>query len=529
MPCFHELVDLNDLYNSLRLPPLIVNDFNIDSEEDRTALSEKIFTKHSSDTMNVLPMCSCGKTMGEFTLGSVCPYCDTVVKLVVDELIEPVLWFRRPIGVQKLINPSIYIQLNKFFYKNNFSIIQWLTNTSYKPKSKIPPFVDDVIAAGIHRGYNYFVENFDAIMEFLFSHKIFSHKIASKPIKKRNKKKVVEDEDGINNDTSEDDSIPEVDKKTLRDLITRERNIIFSDYIPLPNKVLLILEDNPLGKWMEFNNIPAIDAILNIAGIDSTNVQSRLRTKQNTTAKAIRQLCEYYRGYHKTNIASKHGIFRKNIISSRCHHSFRVVASSITGPLDYKKTLAPWCAGLTAYRHHVLNKLLKRGYTLNSSIGLLYAHTNKYHKVLDEILKELIAESPYDGLPIIFQRNPSLPMGSAQFFLIEAFKSDLDFGKDACRDTTFGVPILCVKAPNLDFDGDQGNITVINDNNMAKLCENLAPHRNVFVLDTPHKVSKNISIPKNVICTMSNWLLSKERYTFTQSQLDAFAAIPEVD
>ena len=420
MPVYHKLVNLEEVFHTARNKPIILNDLKIVTEQDRESLRNHIYTKHSSDTMNVLPTCDCGNTSGEYAVGDTCVYCGTKVTIVADEIIEPILWFRAPTGVRKLINPAVWVMLNTYFSKSGFSILQWLTDTTYKPKGVIPPFVNEVVDSGIQRGYNYFVDNFDNIIDYLFNHKVFSARLKNRKINSPNH---------------------------LRELIRINRGILFSEYLPIPNKMLLIIEENPLGRYMDFTNTPAIDTVLNVAGIDSNNIHARLRVKENSSAKAINQLAYYYHEYHRKNIAGKPGMFRKNVIASRTHYSFRVVATSITDPHDYTKVLAPWCVGLTTYRHHVMNKLLARGYTLNAAIGLIHKHIRKYLKdPLGDILDEIIAESPYDGLPCIIQRNPSLPMGSAQYFLIKEFKKD---GKDC----TIGVPILTVKAPNLDFDG----------------------------------------------------------------------------
>ena len=58
--------------------------------------------------------------------------------------------------------------------------------------------------------------------------------------------------------------------------------------------------------------------------------------------------------------------------------------------------------------------------------------------------------------------------------------------------------------------------------------QNLAPHRNIFILNEPGKVSDNISIPKTVISSLSNYLSSKQGYNFTQQQIDNFNSLPVI-
>lgn len=55
---------------------------------------------------------------------------------------------------------------------------------------------------------------------------------------------------------------------------------------------------------------------------------------------------------------------------------------------------------------------------------------------------------------------------------------------------------------------DALNLSIAIDNKMAEHWYTLSPHKNVFVLNKPREVSGNISIPKPVVATMSNWMHS---------------------
>lgn len=76
-------------------------------------------------------------------------------------------------------------------------------------------------------------------------------------------------------------------------------------------------------------------------------------------------------------------------------------------------------------------------------------------------------------------------------------------------------------------DSDALNFSIAIDNKMAKMWEALYPHKNVFVLNNPREISGNISIPKPVVATISNFVSSQRGYTFTQEQIDRFNALPD--
>ena len=63
--------------------------------------------------------------------------------------------------------------------------------------------------------------------------------------------------------------------------------------------------------------------------------------------------------------------------------------------------------------------------------------------------------------------------------------------------------------------------TLAVDKKLSKLWMPLAPHTNIFMADSPRRISDNIAIPKTVIATMSNWLDSKDEL-INQSKLERF-------
>lgn len=82
--------------------------------------------------------------------------------------------------------------------------------------------------------------------------------------------------------------------------------------------------------------------------------------------------------------------------------------------------------------------------------------------------------------------------------------------KTNVNDPTTTLSILSVKQFNADFDGDQMNMTLLMDEVSSAQAENLAPHKNMFELNSPRTLSKAASLPKPVVSTISNYLSYKE-------------------
>jgi hypothetical protein len=468
MPVYQKLVSFDEMFSKLAHLPIIVNDLSNITDKDKENIKKLITSRYTSDMISVLPSCQCGETKGEFAISTTCSHCGTVVKSIIEDDIEPLLWFRRPAGVAPLINPMIWILLSERFTMSGFNLVQWLADSTYRPAVKTPRVLQKFIDSGLPRGYNQFCQNFDKYLEFLLSLKEFKKKV----------------------------------KKTdyLVKLIEENRHAIFSEYIPLPNKSLLIIEETNLGVYIDFNIVKAIDAIEMIMSIDSNEIENSNRVKENRTIKAIAKLSEFYIGFVKNSIAGKTGLFRKHILGSRTNFNFRAVISSITEAHEYDEIYAPWCVGVTAFRPHLINKLMKRGYTLNDSIEMLLAHVEKYSPLIDELLQELIRETRNSrGIVVIENRNPTMLSGSAQTKRITKFKTNP-------ADHTVSSSILTVKSTNADFDGDALNFSICIDNFLADKWKTLEPHYNVFEATTPLEISDNISIPKPVISSISNWI-----------------------
>lgn len=468
MGVFAELVDFDHLFHTgVSKTPIIVNEFDDLSESDKADLNNLIYTRYSSDLLSNLPSCECGEIIGEHNVGVRCTACNTLVTSSMEQDLEPLVWMRSPNGVEKLINPIVWTMLNNKFTKSGFEIIRWICDTTYKAAVRVPPVMESVQALNLPRGYNNFVQNFDEIIGLLFSLKEF------KPRK------------------AEEDPI--------QTLIRMYRHCLFSTYLPLPNRSLLVIEENNLGTYVDPIITGAVDAIRTIASIDSPLSNHSIRTKENRTIKTIAQLAEFYDGLYRTTLARKEGVYRKHVFGTRSHFSFRAVISSLTNAHDYDEIHIPWGIGISLFRLHLLNKLLRRGFTPNEAMGFLNEHAQKHHPLLEELFSLLIKEARNQRVATVFQRNPSLERGSAQLMYITKVKSDPDV-------PTVSLSILSVKSYNADFDGDQLNGTLSLDLYTEEELRRLAPHMGCFTLDEPRKISKNISIPAPVVATIASWL-----------------------
>ena len=477
MPVFLKQVNFNEEIRFSSKAPIIINDIVNDTVEDRERNIELTQSRYASDTVTLIPTCRCGETSGMYSTGVICNKCGTpVISSIVDE-IEATVWFRRPVGVSKLIAPHLWIKLKNRFKKKNsaFYVLKWITNPNYKCDCKMPAFMSVVERTyPYQRGYNEFVEHFYEVVDYLYALTAF------KP--------------------------PKGATDALREeIMGLPYGMIFSDYLPIPNKSIMVVEKTRYASYTEPSIIVAIDAIEGMYSIDSETSHIRtIKAKEARTIKAIDGISDFYSCYYGNSLSPKPGMLRKHVFASRGNFTFRTVITSITGPHEYDEAHVPWCVGVAAFREHLKNKLSKLGMSDNQGNALLNSHVHKYHPLIDKLLKELISDTVTRGIPIVFQRNPSLEQGSAQWLRITKFKTDV-------HDLSTSFSILLVNAPNADFDGDEMNGTLLIDTYLDHLFRPLQAQFNIMELNEPYKISSAVTIPKPVISSISNFLEAVSR------------------
>lgn len=503
MGMFFELVDFEQEFIKATKTPTILNDLRENTEKEKEFVNSCIYTRYTSDLLSNIPTCQCGKLFGQNVMDVECPECNTPVRSSIEIELDPLIWIRSPNGVAPLINPTAWEMICNRYTTSGFNVIRWIADLGYKPNLRKPQVLTEIQALNIPRGYNAFVENFDKIIETLNSLGLFKLKPG------------------------------EVDYTLL--LIKKFRKQIFTRYLPIINKSILVFEDDNQGSFVDSTVPGIVNAARIMVGID---VDDRFTQKQreNRAIKAIVQLSEVYQQMNGNSFLSgKPGLIRKHMLGTRSYYSFRTVISSMTQVHHYRELHIPWGVATSVFKIHLVNKLLKRGMTANQAVGHIYAHARKYCPLLDELFNELIASSIHPNLPYVdvrtgetkylkgiactMARNPSLNVNSIQLCYITRIKTDI-------TDQTTSIPILSVEPLNADFDGDAINFTLVLDNFLHEQLSNLSFDSSVLDLSSPMNVSGALAFPKPVISTISHWYRTQEpanaqKYEELRQLLDA--------
>ena len=484
------LADLDAVYHNSQHVVHIVNDISVALASEKEDFNRKIYTRFSGDDLlSNLPSCVCGVTTGEQNKDEYCPECNTpVVDSAMQEL-QPIVWMRAPNGVRSLINPLFWTMVSDFFSRSNFDVLRWVADTNYHPVARVPAVMDAVKAVIPDRGYNYFIDNFQWIVETLMELKVYR----TPP-----KRKLAAD---------------------LMEMMRRYKHCLFPQYVPFPNKALVVIERSNVGTYIDTTVSGVVDAIRTMTGIDLPETNFHVRTKENRTIKTICQYSEFQQEWGSKSLAGKPGVLRKHVYGSRSDFSFRAVISSISDAHRYDDIYISWGIAVSVFRLHLDNKLDKLGWTANQIVGFLDEHAQKFHPLLAKLFDELIGESPGGRIPVVLGRNPSLQRGSTQQLFISKVKHEVER-------PTISLSVLVLRSFNADFDGDQVNVSLALDNRTARDQRALAPHMSALDLDEPYHISSSLSFPKPVVSSIAEWMHSPEG-PLTPEQERMMAALPD--
>ena len=390
-----ELVNLDQVFESATTPPVLVNKYNVSTMEDKQILDSMIYTFYQGDSLNVVPKCECGRTKGASKINSYCPRCGTKIYPVSERPLESLVWIAPPDGVNTFINPQAWTMLSKALTHGGINGLAWLCDptlpTGNEPHREIRRLMD----LGIERGINYFHEHFDEIIEMLFNAGVIS---------------------GTSRRQKDD----------LRAFINLYRDSIFCKYLPIPSRTGFVTEKSITGSFADTTMKTAIEAIRTISATVHALTPLDIRRLQHRTVKANEYLAQYHQDYMAATLTSKRGWLRKNVFGSPLYFTFRAVISSLSGRHEYDELHLPWGVAVSTYEIHLTAKMNhltnpeknNRPYVPNDIKKHLREHTLRYSPLLDGLFKELIAESAYKGLPVLFNRNPSLDRGSIQTFFV---------------------------------------------------------------------------------------------------------------
>jgi len=362
------LKNMEDLFHETS-NKIIINDLPITSIKD---LVDQLFVKYENE-LSLVPKCKCGKLKGNYLKGEYCNACSTYVEDRFNEL-KPFIWVKELRSDIPFLSPYIWGAINTLTGKEN--LMRWLSDSTYNPPN-IQSYWHTIKAIINGRGYLNTINNLDKILEFLKGYSKF---------KKPEKQLLID---------------------ALLDKLKHNKHETFSQYLPLFNNNFFVMEKNNKDNYTS----SVSGDIINIATLALNTINAPRVTDKRleiTTAKIVSHITDLFMKYVKENLAGKKKLIRKHIYGTRAHFTARAVITAISGKHEYDELHIPWSIAIPLFRPHILNVLVKKGYSYREASDKIFTASTTFDKEIYELLTTFISNRPDKGVPCLFHRNQLL-------------------------------------------------------------------------------------------------------------------------
>lgn len=424
------IIDMEKLFQQAedRGTALILDKLNFSKPGYADKIAEHLYSRSSE--IDFIARCDGGHLVGNVYRGMTCPKCQTVVSTDM-EAANGHLYHRAfiscPDAIPAWIHPHIYRILSRWLtYGEARSKINILDNI-LNPAVSLLPDLEGIVTG---RGFAYLYNNFDYLMEyFLLHHKKMSEK--------------------ANTD-------PKTGASRMRSFLAMYRDRVFCRHLPILSDALhpiIMLSGTGQNRQraVDKNTKNVLYAINSLSYLRHSPRRRALRPDviEETAFLAYKSHIEYLVQTSITTAQKKKSLPRRHIFGARLHLTFRGVIVPIFGDHDYDVLHLPWQIAVNLLRDHIIGRLVrKEGLTIFQAMSKQWEALQVYSPEIHAMMNDFIAESPYKGLPILFNRNPSIKRGALQLLFATTVKPDV-------KDKTIEISSLVIGDPNADFDGDE--------------------------------------------------------------------------
>jgi len=133
-------------------------------------------------------------------------------------------------------------------------------------------------------------------------------------------------------------------------------------------------------------------------------------------------------------------------------------------------------------------------------------------KIVWGIIEGLIKDSPYGGLPVLINRNPTIERGGILYVKCVGINDDF----------TMSVSLLILKLMAADFDGDTLTIMYLYNRDFINVCRQVLNPRMMFISANDGKLDDRLLHSRDVIINVN---AMKNLYEYTQDELDSISKL----
>lgn len=450
--------------------PVILNKFDMSEPTFVDQLREQVFSDGIGE--DFIARCQCGYLEGNNRLGTMCPMCDTEVSntnLLDEDNLICRNWVSCPPDLPGgWISPKIYTNLAYWlsYGKNGRNYLDDLLDLDAETPYEIAQRF-----AG--KGFQYVHDHFDEIIEYFSTvHPVISTKS---------------------------------DTPAIRACLQLYRKQVFCHYIPVLNSAMSPIFSPDTGstqkrRYSDPTSDYILDAAISLSRLEfSPKKRNHMVNVERTAYKAFKEIIKYVEEATRKYISNKKAIPRTHIFGSRFHWSIRGVVTPITTAHHYYELHIPWQMAVNTFRIHILGTLLREyNLTINEAISKVMVALQRVDPDIDKIFTQLIKDSPFIGLPVVWNRPPTIRDGSVMLKYITKIKTNI-------HDKTVGITSLDVALPNADFDGDNLAGILVMETEMVRAFASLSPDQLIFNRNTG-EVSDEIGVHKTLAITWNSFL-----------------------
>lgn len=376
---------------ALQNPPRFINDIPVVSSEDREQFRHEVTNSFESDDVLMSPpRCGCGNLTTAGILHEVCDLCGTPVEYPSAQAIESTHWMHCPEQIDSFITPIAWHFLSHHMTCRGFNVLEWICKPGMRQPmtstTKLTRILGRWQLLNLPRGLNSFVRNFDLIVAEVI--------------------------------------LPSVTVRAarldLKRFLEEFREEIFVQVIPVPSRLLFIVEKTSVGAYFDKSLSYCIEAVMSAASMSRQDTTDKL---EYYATSIMVQLCSFYKEILGRFIARKQGWLRQVCYGSRLAYTYRTIITSQHGPHDYGTIQIPYKHLLAMFTVEVTSALeRKHGMTMRDAYDYCIAHATDMDPLICSILDEFIATTPGErGIGNLLIRYPTLRRGSTQWLYINGY------------------------------------------------------------------------------------------------------------
>jgi hypothetical protein len=362
--------------------------------------------------LHMVASCDCGLLSGNYYIGTQCPQCKQPVRPGFVTDLRYRAWLSIPEELPPVLHPAAFHVLNGWLGTKSGLLTRLMSD---EEEVTLPRELLGTLGHGMW----YFYRNFDNIIAYIANN-----------LKKMRSAKA------------------RANTAYVLEYIQKHRHIMFVRHLPILNSALHMI--------VKTGTMANADACGHLAIGARSDLALAIRTYHHTAAefrdykssvilrKAYLTYLEYGKKVFEKKVAQKHGQIRTNIVGSRLHCSIRGVIVPRTGEHRCDELEIPWTAAVAAWHLETINKLRQqRKLTERQIHEKLQRASVQYDPDIHAVFRQLIAESPYQALPLLLGRNPTILHAGIQLFFVKDVKTDPN-------DCAIGFSAQVCPGPNAD-------------------------------------------------------------------------------